>query len=494
MFSDIKLLGLLLLSLVFSSCSTHVVTDNKPLFFDTPSSFYNNNLISFSSTHQIDNWNSFFGSDLELDFILKAGIKNSLTLRTMASRIEQASNSVDVSSYAMFPVVGINANSTQSRSELEDTGLDITSTSGMAQISVGWEIDLWKKMSSLKKASLLIQQASAFDLQSASLSLIGNITQTWYGLKMQIDIKELVKKQENLERKQTDILQIQLQGGVDNFNALQQEKNMLSLQDELLVRESSIASHKNKLASLLGITRNALEGLLLIMKKNTNTTISQPLSIYKIKEIALKNLNINTTPKDLLVSRPDLRSSFLKLQAQDYKIASSIANYWPSLTLNFVKNIVGLTLNSLDGIIKTTGSINIASSLFNFPALSAKVKNEEYLFDLAYTEFNQKVLNAIKEVEDFKIAEYFLSKRVLNLISKKEKSKEIAKIAKDRYLQGTMNYKDLLSYLNQDYNIDKQILSTNTDLMMARKNLLLAIGVKEDFFLQYKDKLEKSYK
>jgi outer membrane protein TolC len=155
---------------------------------------------------------------------------------------------------------------------------------------------------------------------------------------------------------------------------------------------------------------------------------------------------------------------------------------------------VGLTLNSLDGIIKTTGSINIASSLFNFPALSAKVKNEEYLFDLAYTEFNQKVLNAIKEVEDFKIAEYFLSKRVLNLISKKEKSKEIAKIAKDRYLQGTMNYKDLLSYLNQDYNIDKQILSTNTDLMMARKNLLLAIGVKEDFFLQYKDKLEKSYK
>ena len=61
-------------------------------------------------------------------------------------------------------------------------GASYYGTADLALMLVGYQVDLWEKISNSRKAFLLDQQSSRQDVESTALALTASASELWYGI------------------------------------------------------------------------------------------------------------------------------------------------------------------------------------------------------------------------------------------------------------------------------------------------------------------------
>lgn len=405
--------------LVFTGCS-HQSTTLEPANIEIPASWHNQTSKQHGDTKE---WWSLF-NDTNLNDIVTIAIKNNSSIIRAGYRLKQASLAASLQRNNTYPQLSGSLNINESRNF--DSG-DIErgfSTS----VQIGYEVDLWGKLSKANSAKEWEMMATEQDMESTKLTIIGQVVQTYW---QQAYINERIKvAKENLDKSKSiyNLIQVRYKAGA-------------SSRLELLMADKIIATNEASLQKLLQEKEVASNTMALLLDIPPHSKFIHEPSRFPSKLSRSINANI---PATVLANRPDIISANLRvLEALDM-VDVSRASFYPTFNLT---SSLGTSSTALENIISNpVGSIalGIALPFLNWKENSINLSISRVAYEDVKTDYKQKVLNALKEVENSLNANEKYANEGKMLLKALENAQAQENLYNIRYKAGASSLKELL--------------------------------------------------
>ncbi|MGV8092938.1 MAG: TolC family protein [Mangrovibacterium sp.] len=377
-------------------------------------------------------WKEIFTDPLLQAYIDEA-IRNNFDLQIAAARIKQAQANFRQSRAALLP--SLDANGAITWSKEGRSGFDKLYE---LSLSSGWEIDIWGKLRSSKRASLTALLQSEAYKRSVQTRLVADVASYYFTLLAYHAEMNILKQTIETYREDVRTMKkLKESNSATGADVVQSEANYYSAAVTVSTLKQSIRETENSLCLLLGRTPESL-----------------PCSTFEEQEISV-DLHIGI-PAQLLANRPDVQEAEFAFRYYSELTHVAQTYFYPALTLtaeagynhhalsdffdpsSFFSNIIG-------GI-----TAPLFSNRQNKQRLEvAKAQEEEY-----FTAFKQTVMDAGVEVSNALYAYQIASEKTGN------RSKQVL------FLEKSVEYtKKLLQYTsNTNY----------TDVLTSEQNLLSA--------------------
>lgn len=328
-------------------------------------------------------------------------------------------------------------------------------------LNVHWEIDLWGRLASMKRASMHQFLATQAGEQLLRAAIITQVAAYYYDL-IALD-KELEILQSNLalQEKAYTIVQIQKQAGRATELAVQQFKAQISKTKALTHKIiHDIEERENSLLHLIGeydgeITRSA----------DFNT---HGLS-YVIQ---------HGNPQSLIEYRPDIQQQYQVLQS-NYQLAQSArAAFFPKLSLG---SSVGFNAFNAEFLFNPASAVysllgNLSAPIFQQHQLKSqfKIANAEHeLAFLAYQQSINKAYNEVKTISHFLHQNEQIKHHNKAVVEALERSIEIAN---NLYTTGYASYLEVITAQKDKLESDLNLLQSEYKEVLALIQLYKSLG------------------
>jgi NodT family efflux transporter outer membrane factor (OMF) lipoprotein len=417
------LLFLLMVVLILASCKVTKtykrpdgLTDNK---------LYRDVITADTTTIADIPWKEIF-SDTLLQHLIQEGIDKNLDLKIAVARIKQAMANLRQSNAAFFPTLEALANG--SVQKLSDEG-GVTESYQLYG-STSWEIDIWGKLKSTKRAALAeLLQSNAYK-KAVQTQLVSDIATDYYALlaydaQLQVTIKTVENRMQDVETmkllKESDV--------VTGAAVVQSEANRYSAEVTIPDLRQNIRETENALSILLG--------------RNPGSIVRDSLKNQQVRS----DLQTGVAAQ-LLANRPDVQEA--EYQLQYYFELTNVARtyFYPSLTITAAGGLSNGNISQFFSASSLFGNIvgglvqPILNHGLNKQRLSvAMALEEEYLatFKKALLNAGQEVSNALYDYQVATDKMKIRSQQIDFLQKSVEFTKELLK-----YTANT-NYTDVLT-------------------------------------------------
>lgn len=294
----------------------------------------------------------------------------------------RASNSV--TKFGEYTMDGIgNDDTNRSESLPADKQLRSPYTEWFAGAAFDWEIDIWKKLSSRRKAAVSRYMASHEFKHGAISWLISDVAANYYELLGLDQEQSVLEKNLQLQKLALELINVQKTGGKVNQLAVDQfEAQMLNTQTQLVKVMQRVKISEATMNELLGKFPAVLN----------RYTITQYDTIAKA---------LAGKPEDIMKNRPDIRQAELELQASHADLAAARAAFYPSLTLS---GSVGLSAFNLSKWLVTPGAAvyglasSLATPIFQGGQIRAMYASANARQRIALANYEKTLLRAYYEV------------------------------------------------------------------------------------------------
>ena len=419
--------------------------------FETPA--------AFSETGEAplpDRWWESFG-DPVLDDLIDRALAGNLTLRVAWDRLTQARANARAAGASLWPNITYDAAASYSRAETdrEATG----SQSLLTGLSAGYELDLWDRVRSLRDAEALEANAAETDLQAAALTLSAEVATTWYRLVEQRGQLALLESQISTNEKVLDIVKLQFRTGkAGSADVLQQRQLIEAKRGEKSRVTGDISVLSNRLAILLG-------------QPPASAVASSGLGSTDISPLPITGM-----PSSLLQRRPDVLSAYYRLQATNRRLAASIADRFPRISLSARTTTSGKYAQDLFDNWLASLAANLIGPLVDGGRREAEVERRRAAASAQLHAYGQTILDAIGEVEDALTRETRQMAFIASLDKQLELAERVVERVKDRYTKGLFGYERVLSALLSHQQLERSRLTARRDLILSRISLCRALA------------------
>ncbi|MBX3239677.1 MAG: efflux transporter outer membrane subunit [Chitinophagaceae bacterium] len=449
------------------SCSTPRAGAQKTVL-QVPGAYAGNT--DSSSTEKIS-WQSLFEDEV-LKSLIDTAVKNNLDLQNTLEYISIARAnllfnkglglpsldgfvSAAADKYGKYTMTGVgNFDTNLSPNITEDQKVGINPTQDyFLGLKSSWEIDIWGKLKSRRKAAASRLLATEQGRQWAITQLVTQVA-TYYFELLAMDAKlEIIRRNIALQEHSVEVVQVMKEGGRATSLAVQQFTAQL-LQTRSLEHETilSIIRLENELNTLLGRFPAPIPRGSAINEQNIPQTIAAGI------------------PADLLRKRPDILEAELMLEASHANTDAARKAFFPSLTLTpyLALNAFKLPLVFAGGSL-TYGLLGgITQPIFNRYQLKADfaVANAEQ--NIAFNTYQKTILQGYQEVlSSLKAIEQY--KKVVDLNNEEVQTlTEAVKTSNDLYFGGYAGYLEVVT-------AQKGVLDAELNKTMSHRSLLLSI-------------------
>lgn len=427
-------------------CTAHTVSqDIDPLVsVDDTYSF------SYTGIEPHSRWWEAF-EDSQLDNLIRESLSNSLTLQQAAARIEQAVAQEKQERSFLFPMLSGNASGNTGWTGEQKREDDFSSS-----LNLAWEIDLWGKLSSARKASAHEITASREDLEAAALLLTSQVADTYFQILEQKLLHALLNRQITVGETLLDLTELRFQYGEASIvDVFQQREQLASTRSQFPGVLASLRILENRLSVLLGRAPH------------------EPFSGLTGGLPKLPELPSAGVPLELLQNRPDLRRIQNELAAADYRIAEAVADRLPEFNLTGsggLKSILGSEGLFLNLLLEST------APLIDWGQRSAEVEERKARFREELLRYSQAYLIAIEEVENALLQEKFQADLLESLENRLSISRSTLSETRNRYRQGLTDYLPVLSSLQSLQELERDIILRRRQLVSFRILLYRSLG------------------
>lgn len=401
-------------------------------------------------------WRSVF-TDPHLQELIEKGLKNNPDLLNAALNVDMAQAQLKAAKLSFLPSFTFTPNGTLAGVQ-DVSGITKTYT---LPINASWNVDLWGKLLSSKRAAQVALLQSKDYQVSVQTNLIANIANMYYTLLMLDKQVEIVNDMEKLTKDTWEIYKLQKDAilGIRSTAVQSAEANYYSVltQKEDLLRQ--IRTTENSLSLVLGesghtIARGDID------QQNLPTSFSTGVGIQ------------------LLNNRADVHAAEMNLASCFYAIETARASFYPALTIS----ATGAFSNSLGNAIVNPGKLlwnaiaSLAQPIFQNGKLTAALRVSEAQYKQAYNTWQNSVLSAGNEVSNALV--------LYNTSAKKSKleEKQIAALKKNvedtRELMASAgsNYLQVITAESSLLNAQLSKISDDFSKMQAIVNLYYALG------------------
>lgn len=328
-----------------------------------------------------------------------------------------------------------------------------------AGLRSSYEIDIWGRIRSSVEAEEFRAHASLWDFQSAAISLSAEVTRTWYQIMATRYQLELARAQVQTNEKILELIKARFGSGqIRGVDILRQKRLTEATREQQIFTESRLESLEHQLAVLLGVSP-------------TQEFIMQLDSLPELPPLPQTGI-----PLELVRRRPDVQQAFNLLQAADRDLASAMSNRYPRLSINAS---VASRSNTAEGLFQdwayTLGG-NLVAPLFYAGRLNAEVDRAEAVKQQRLYEYGQAVLVAFREVEDALVREQKQRERLEVLKEQVVLSHQAYEQLQMEYFNGMRTYLDVLTALDQEQQLQRDLISAKLNLLEFRIALYAALA------------------
>ena len=453
-----SLLTLLVSWAMITGCTVHRVKRDRKPPVKVPAKFSENG----TDRSIPDRWWTSF-SDAKLDAYVAQLLKKNLDLKQGFSRVNQAVALAAKAGAAVYPWVQVETGASYGQTAFyggaQFGDQTLRSARFPIQLGISYEVDLWGKVASTRKAAKLDVRAGKADLSAMAMSLVGIATDLWFLIRELEAQKGLLLDQIKVNKTYLDLVELRFKNGLASaLDVMQQRQQVVTVRAQLPLLEASqkVAQHQLDVLSgqVPGSVRRVVIG-------------SLP---------TLKPLPKTGAPMDLLKRRPDVRAAVLRVLAADYRVGVAVADKLPALRLGASGGLNGNSISTLftTWIFNLIG--NLVAPLYQGGIKSAEVVRTRAALEERISAYGQVLLKAFQEVEDAIVREKKQWEHIGLLDQQRSAARETLGHAKDRYLRGQATYLAVLTALRSVQSVDRALLTAQRQLISYRINLYRALG------------------
>lgn len=335
-------------------------------------------------------WRELFTDSFLREWI-DSGLKSNTDLRIAQYKVNEAAATLSASRLAILPSLSLNADGS-------------TGTNSESRFNIGpsakWELDIFGKQRNLRLGAEASFYASQSYRQAVQTSLVAAIADGYYTLLMldeQLSISERTLKtwDENIRVLQA----LKRAGRANEAGVLQARANRLKVEASVLTLKNQIEEQENSIKSLL-------------------LDPSADLKRGKLNEQEFPEAIASGISLKCLSNRPDVMEAEFRLQKSFYDINVSRAAFYPSVTLSGNAGWMTSAGNIADPSAWIANAIgSLAMPLFNRGTNKANLEIARNEYEIAFLEFQQKLVDAGLEVNNA-ISSWQTAKDRLNLDKK----------------------------------------------------------------------------
>ncbi len=390
-------------------------------------------------------------NDQSLDMLIVEALSENLTLKQADARIEQATAADSIAASYLLPEITGTASG-----ETGWTDGDRTERTYKAGASLSWEIDLWERLSSARKAAVFEIMASKEEMEAAALFLTSRIAGTYFEIIEQRLQLQLIDRQIKAGETLLELIELRFgYGEASVVDVYQQRQLLASTRARAPIVHSRLRTLENRLSVQLGR---------IPMSKSIDTSADFP---------KLPSLPMTGVPLDLLKNRPDLKQIYNKLIAIDYRVAEAVSDRFPKIELT--GSALYKDSLSTDGMLFSL-LLKAAAPIFDRERRTSKVKLREAEFKEELARYSEAYLTAIEEVETALWHEHQQNELLNALDDQISIARSNLNETRNRYSNGLTDYLPVLTALASLQQLERDILTRQRELISLHILLYRALG------------------
>lgn len=406
-------------------------------------------------------WKTLF-TDTTLQKLIAEGLEHNLDLKMAIASMDQSSATFKQTKAAFLPSLSTDASVTEAK-PTQAQGYGVVSSYRQYQIEAtsSWEVDLWGKLKSSKKAAYATLLASDAYRRAVLTQLIADIANDYYQL--QAYDEQLTVTEATVKNRETDISTMKKLKDADvttGADVVQSIANRYSASVTIPDLKLSIRETENALCVLLGREPGPIE--------------RQPLA----SEQPLEQITTGV-PAQLLANRPDVQQAEYTLMNSFENVNVARTAFYPALTLTAAGGFSKTSLTNFFSSSSLFGNIvgGLTQPIFNNGTNKANLRIAQAEQRSALYSFQKSLLTAGQEVSNamysYQMAQQKTEDRGKQIDALKKAVSYTEQLLK--YTSAT-NYNDVLTAEQNLLSAQLNSVSDRLQRLQAIVNLYRALG------------------
>lgn len=407
-----------------------------------------------------DRWWEEFG-DEEINRLVAEVIERNYDIRIAAERVAEVRAELRKAGALLYPSIEFQTNLARQKQLLSTSGT-IYSSSISVTLLPSYEIDLWGKLSSGKKAKVAELLSSEENYRAVIQGAIA-------------DAISLYLEMEGIERK-IGILKERLRIAKLNLKVVEgrYRRGLISYLD-LLQARTHLKEVESQFPFLYRQLKDVQQRLAILSGRypETRKERSQPVDYFRVLPPVPPGL-----PSQLLLRRPDIRAKERQMEALYQSLRMARAARFPIINLT---GSYGFRSNQLKALFNPENrlwqiALGIVSPIFDAGKLRAEEEAQAARYREGIIDYARTVLQAFYEVESglAKREELYREReRLLDLLSEAIKAWQVAQ---ERYRQGLIDLLRVLDLEDRVFQTRERMVDVETAILKNRVFLYRALG------------------
>ena len=335
-------------------------------------------------------------------------------------------------------------------------------------LAVSWELDLFGRTQNKIAAASAQEQQMLFALENISVLLIAEVSLNYVNLRTTQQLLEQTKADLKIQESLAKLTHEKYRSGLaDAIDVNQADYQLATTKAAIPKLENDIEQSQNALAILIGQPAGSLQEEL---KNSTHNLITQKFD-YPLE-------NLYAIPVEVLRFRPDVQGMEAALKTQNAEVGLAISNLFPSISLSAFFGFQSTHLHDLFEKKSYTHSFqpDITTSLFHFGAIWHQMKAEKATMQAMTAQYEKTLLGATQEVRNILIGLKKMEMRHKDLVLAWQKMDKAAKLARDKYKSGLIDYFQVLDSEERRISAQSAVTSSNGQLYQNIINFYKAVG------------------
>jgi NodT family efflux transporter outer membrane factor (OMF) lipoprotein len=415
------------------------------------------------TTWPADAWWRGYG-DPQLDTLVDQALAGSPSLEIAQARLRTAQGQAIAARAARLPAGTLDA--AVSRQRFPENGLYPPPyggnywNQGQVTLDFSYDLDLWGHYRQLAAAARAGVAAAQADQAAARLAIAVAVVRAYIQLDLWYALLDVANDQLKQQQSLLDLTRQRVAAGLENSARVKQsEGNVALTRAGVEAAQASIELARDQLADLVGAGPD--RGL----------DLNRP-QLAAPAQLALPSV----LPAELLGRRPDIAAARARVESASRGIKAAEAQFYPDVNLTAFAGFQSLGLSQLFDAPDRINGAGAALSLpiFNRLQLTGALYGQQAQFDQSVGQYNQTLLDAIRQVADVVANWRALEKETAEQVTALDAAQRAYDLTTERYRAGLDNYLSVLSSQNQVLlaqalraELIARRLSFSADLVMA---------------------------
>ncbi|HTU66677.1 MAG TPA: efflux transporter outer membrane subunit [Steroidobacteraceae bacterium] len=410
-------------------------------------------------------WNEFF-PDAELQQLLTRALANNRDLRIATLNVEAARAQYRIRRADLVPSIDAvgQANNNRTPASLSQTGESELTRTYSAGLGVSaFELDLFGRVRSLRKAALEDYFAIEENRNAAQLALVSEVANAWLTLIADRELLRLAEETRDSQHKSFDLTKLRFDSGVSSeVDLARSETAWRQAEIDIAAQTRRVAQDRNALSLLVGEPLPAETGA------GEHAIDAQTFD----KELPAG------LPAELLTRRPDIRAAEHSLKAANADIGAARAAFFPSISLTGFYGNASDDLSELFQTGHTSWSFTpqIRLPIFNGGANIAGLNLANARKRIEIARYEQSIQIAFREVADALVARATFQDQLKAQEALTRASESSYKLADVRYRGGVDSYLGALIAQRDYYSAQRALIETRLAGASNLVSLYTALG------------------